>query len=132
MSVTIEWLTRGSLLYVQFSRPMTLDDIRECVRIGEAMIRAEGRSPVHFIVDTRDIDYIPRDTMEIRALLQETPRLEQVGFIAIVTPSSPILRLAALMVAQMGLGSRLQLRLFTSHQAALEHIHRLEARLAHA
>jgi hypothetical protein len=132
MSFTIDWLTRGSLLHVQFRRPMTVDDIRECIAIGDEMIRAEGRSPVHFIVDTRDIDYIPRDTMEIRTLLQETPRLDKVGFIAIVTPNSPILRLAALMVAQIGLGSRLQLRLFTSHHAALEHIHRLEARLAHA
>lgn len=126
VSYSIGWLIPSKVIYVQFHDQMTADNIRSCIADGERMIREEGSPPVNFIVDTQAIDYLPRQIFEIKATLQQTPGLENIGFVAIVTPNSLLLRLAASLVAQLGLGSRLQLRLFTSYHAALDHVRQLE------
>ncbi|MBW4437463.1 MAG: hypothetical protein KME04_10035 [Pleurocapsa minor GSE-CHR-MK-17-07R] len=126
MSYSIGWLIPSKVIYVQFHDQMTADSIRSCIVDGERMIREEGILPVNFIVDTQAIDYIPRQIFEIKATLQQTPGLENIGFVAIITPNSLLLRLAASLVAQLGLGSRLKLRLFTSYHAALDHVRQLE------
>lgn len=126
VSYSIDWLIPSKVIYVQFHDQMTVEHIQSCIADGERMIRENGRPPVNFIVDTQAIDYIPRRIFEIKGLLQQTPGLEDIGFVAIVTPNSLLLRLAASLVAQLGLGSRLQLRLFTSYHAALDHVRQLD------
>jgi hypothetical protein len=123
MPVTVSWLYPKQVVFVTFSGRVTLEDVQTQVTLTQASI-VEGDAPVHFVIDTTNIEKYDLSLTEIRTAFPGHD--ERIGWTVVYGPNK-ITRFFASILMQL---MKSKFQFVESHEEALAFLLHNDQRLA--
>ena len=99
MSVDISWQQPGRVIYERFYDTVTVEELTS---IQQTFLQylAEGRAPVHSIIDMAAVHSFPKSLNQIRQALAPDPT-GKAGRVVIVTGSNALLKFITATISQV-------------------------------
>jgi len=123
MPINVSWMQPNRVVFVRFHGVVLLEDVKEQFRQTQACVN-EGIAPVHFFIDTADVEKYDLTLMQIRTLFP--PQDPKIGW-TVVYGQSKITRFFASIMLQLIKG---KFHFVESYEEALTFIAHVDESLA--